>query len=99
MLCEHTHTKKNDGHDSKRLNEPKKSHTCIVHGQKWQHWKRIGSELNLMETFGTAPKKILLKAHFLRYQPQICNTTCLDYWLLFLCSFKVKHILQNIDFI
>ncbi len=27
------------------------------------------------------PNKILLKAHFLRYQPQIWNTTCLDVWL------------------
>ncbi len=27
------------------------------------------------------PNNILLKAHFLRYQPQIWNTTCLDLWL------------------
>ncbi len=27
------------------------------------------------------PNKILLKANFLRYQPQIWNTTCLDLWL------------------
>ncbi len=27
------------------------------------------------------PKKILPKAHFLRYQPQIWNTTCFDLWL------------------
>ncbi len=27
------------------------------------------------------PNNISLKAHFLRYQPQIWNTTCLDSWL------------------
>ncbi len=27
------------------------------------------------------PNNILLKAHFLRYQPQIWNTACLDLWL------------------
>ncbi len=27
------------------------------------------------------PNKMLLKANFLSYQPQIWNTTCLDLWL------------------
>ncbi len=30
------------------------------------------------ETVVLRPNKLLLKAHFLRYQPQIWNTTCLD---------------------
>ncbi len=36
------------------------------------------------------PNKIFLKANFLRYQPQIWNTTCLD---LFSSRFRVQHVL------
>jgi len=34
-----------NGHDLKRLNGPekKKCHTCIVHDQKWPHWKLMGN--------------------------------------------------------
>ncbi len=38
-----------------------------------------------------SPNKILLKAHFLRYQPQIWNTICLDLWLWFSSRFRVQH--------
>ncbi len=40
------------------------------------------------------PNKILLKAHFLRHQPQIWNTTCLDLWFGFLAGleFNMFHI-------
>ncbi len=38
------------------------------------------------------PNYILLKDNFLRYQPQIWNTTCLDSWLWFSSRFRVQHV-------
>jgi len=56
---ENTHTH-NYGHDLNMLSRPEKnSHTCIVHGQNWAHWKWMGDKFYLVETFGTAAKQNL----------------------------------------
>ncbi len=64
------------GHDSKRLNGPEKKNICTACGQKLLDWKLMGSTFHLVEIFVTVPKQNL--TDFLRYQPQIWNTTCLD---------------------
>ncbi len=43
-------------------------------------WLLMGFDGHLVEKLGTSPNKISLKAHFLRYQPQIWNTTSSDFW-------------------
>jgi len=46
-------------------------------------WPVMESGCALVKKFGTAPRtKILQKAHFLRYQPKILNTTCSDFLAL-----------------
>lgn len=49
-----THTPKiNHGHDS---NKNEMVLQKIVTGQKWSHWKWLGSEFQLVDMFGTASK-------------------------------------------
>jgi len=52
-------------------------------------WAVMESGCDLVKKSGIlCQNKILLKAHFLRYQPNILNTTCSEFWLSFSFSFR-----------
>jgi len=68
---------------------------CNIEREKWQITNPITvctSGVLLApngENMLLCPNKLELKAHFLRYHPQIWNTTYLDLCLWFSCRFRV----------
>ncbi len=43
-------------------------------------WLLMGFDGHLVEKLGTTPKQNFTESYFLRYQPQIWNTTSSDFW-------------------
>ncbi len=59
----------------------------------WKHTIKLLKHHKHYISIGTVANQNLI---FLWYQLQIWNTACLDLWLWFSCSFRVKHVLENV---